>query len=287
MIRYAALPVLVASAAITGAAAPVPLVIAQPLTAMQGELLMARLPAGSHDLRLDGQPLHLDADGRFMLGVDRDFAGTKRLEWVTKDGRSAHRQLVVTAREWDIDRLPARLMTPADPNAPRNLEWEAKREAEVAQVKAARAEVSPWPFWRAAWAWPATGRISTHFGSQRIYGEVPASYHGGMDIAAPTGTPVTSPVPGVVRLAAGPFSLEGNLVIIDHGRGLYSVMMHLSRIDVKAGDIVAQGQKIGAIGSTGRSTGPHLHWGLTWNGIKVDPEKLVPPMPAKEPAQGR
>ena len=159
--RYLALPVLVATAAITGAAAPLPLVIAQPLTAVQGQLLITALPAGSRDLRLDGQPVYLDGDGRFMLGVDRDFTGTKSLEWVTKDGRSARRDLVVTGREWVIDRLPARLNPPADPNAPRNLEYEARREAEVAQVKAARAEISPWPFWRAPFQWPATGRISS------------------------------------------------------------------------------------------------------------------------------
>jgi murein DD-endopeptidase MepM/ murein hydrolase activator NlpD len=230
--------------------------------------------------------VHLDGDGRFMLGVDRDITGTKALEWVTKDGRSARRDLVVTGREWVIDRLPARLNPPADPNAPRNLEYEAKREAEVAQVKAARAEISPWPFWRAPFQWPATGRISTHFGAQRVYGDIPASYHGGMDIAAPHGTPVKAPIPGVVRLAAGPFMLEGNLIIIDHGRGLFSAMMHLSKLEVKPGDIVAQGQVIGRIGSTGRSTGPHLHWGMTWHGVKVDPEALLPPMPAKD-ATGR
>lgn len=277
--RYLALPVLLATAAITGAAAPVPLVILDPLTAVQGELLIAALPAGHHDLRVDGQPLHIDADGRFMLGVDRDFTGTRQLEWVTKDGRSAFRKLVVTARPWDIDRLPARLNPPADPNAPRNLEWEARREREVNAVKAARAPVSPFPFWRAAWHWPALGRISTHFGAQRIYGEIPASYHGGMDIAAPPGTPILAPVPGVVRLAEGPFSLEGNMVILDHGQGLYSAFMHMSKILVKPGDIIAQGQPIGLVGSTGRSTGPHLHWGMTWNGVKVDPEKLLPPQP--------
>ena len=254
--------------------------IAQPLTAVQGQLLITALPAGSRDLRLDGQPVYLDGDGRFMLGVDRDFTGTKSLEWVTKDGRSARRDLVVTGREWVIDRLPARLNPPADPNAPRNLEYEARREAEVAQVKAARAEISPWPFWRAPFQWPATGRISTHFGAQRVYGDIPANYHSGMDIAAPHGTPIKAPIPGVVRLAAGPFMLEGNIIIIDHGRGLHSAMMHLSKIEVKPGDIVAQGQVIGRIGSTGRSTGPHLHWGMTWNGVRVDPEALLPPMPS-------
>lgn len=204
---------------------------------------------------------------------------------MTKDGRSARRDLVVQARAWDIDRLPARLLRPADPDAPRDLEYEARREAEIAQVKAARAEISPWPFWRAAYKWPATGRVSTHFGAQRFYGDVPASYHGGMDIAAPTGTPVVAPIPGVVRLATGPFALEGNMIIIDHGRGLHSVMMHLSRIDVNVGDVVAQGDKIGAIGSTGRSTGPHLHWGMTWHGVRVDPEALLPPLPSAAPAK--
>jgi murein DD-endopeptidase MepM/ murein hydrolase activator NlpD len=282
--RFLALPMIVATAAMTGAAAPLPLVIAQPLAAVQGQLLMATLPAGSHDLRLDGVPVHIDADGRFMAGVDRDFVGTRQLEWVTPDGRSARRTLVVTARSWDIDRLPARLNPPADPDAPRDLEAEARREAEVAQVRAARAEISALPFWRSAYRWPATGRISTHFGAQRFYGDVAASYHSGMDIAAPQGTPVAAPIPGIVRLAAGPFSLEGNLIIIDHGRGLSSAMMHLSRIDVKPGDIVRQGQIIGAIGSTGRSTGPHLHWGLNWHGVRVDPEALLPPMPAKDAA---
>ena len=76
-------------------------------------------------------------------------------------------------------------------------------------------------------------------------------------------------------------------MIIDHGRGLFSVMMHLSKIDVKVGDILAQGDKIGEIGSTGRSTGPHLHWGMTWNGVKVDPEKLLPAMPPRDQPAGR
>jgi murein DD-endopeptidase MepM/ murein hydrolase activator NlpD len=253
--------------------------ITEPLAAVQGQILITSLPPGSRDLTLDGAPVHVDPDGRFMLGIDRDFAGTMQLAWVAADGRSTRRNLVVQARSWDIDRLPARLLSPADPNAPRNLEWEAKRAAEVAQVRAARANPADVPFWRAPFRWPALGRISTHFGAQRIYGDMPASYHGGMDIAAPTGTPVLAPIPGIVRLAAGPFSLEGNLVILDHGRGLHSAMMHLSKIDVAPGQIVRQGEKIGEIGSTGRSTGPHLHWGLTWNGVRVDPEALLPPQP--------
>ena len=90
-----------------------------------------------------------------------------------------------------------------------------------------------------------------------------------------TGTPILSPSPAVVRLAAGPFALEGNLVILDHGFGLYSAMMHLSRINVKPGQIVARGEPIGLVGATGRATGPHLHWGMTWLGVRVDPATLL------------
>ncbi|WP_353218228.1 M23 family metallopeptidase, partial [Sandarakinorhabdus sp.] len=279
--RWLALPLLLAGAAITGAAAPLPLVVAQPLVAVQGQLLIASLPAGSRELRLSGQPVHIATNGRFMLGIDRDATGSQQLEWVTRDGRSASRTIAVASREWVIDRLPARLMRRADPDAPPNPVWEALRAAETAQVRGARIEISPLPFWQARFRWPATGRISTHFGAQRVYGDVPASYHSGMDIAAPSGTAIRAPIPGIVRLAAGPFSLEGNIIILDHGRGLHSAMLHLSRIDVKAGDIIAQGQIIGAIGTTGRSTGPHLHWGMTWHGIKVDPEALLPPMPER------
>jgi murein DD-endopeptidase MepM/ murein hydrolase activator NlpD len=161
------------------------------------------------------------------------------------------------------------------------------RSAEVAQIEAARAANVDSDGWRQAFHWPAVGRISTLFGSQRIYaGGVKGSYHSGVDIArredGPVldGTAARSPADGVVVLAVDhPFSLEGNLVMIDHGFGLVSALMHLSRIDVKTGDHVRQGQEIGLIGMTGRATGPHLHWGMTWMGARIDPLLLAGPMP--------
>jgi len=277
--RWALPPLIIA--AVASAAAAQTMTHSEPITATQGQLLIASLPAGSHELTLDGTPVHVEPDGRFMAGVDRDFTGSKQLAWVMPDGSNAQAELKVQPRGWDISRLPARLATPANPTP----EWLAQRAAEVAQIQAARAEPSAHDFWRQGWAWPASGRVSTHFGAQRIYGDTPASYHSGMDIAAPTGTPVVAPAAGVVRLATGPFSLEGNLVILDHGRGLHSAMLHLSKIDVTVGQTVQQGEKIGEIGTTGRSTGPHLHWGLSWNGVRVDPEALLPPLPAEAPAR--
>ncbi len=285
--KFLAIPLLGIGAGLVAAASPLPLVVADPLVVRQGELVRGALPPGSRALTLDDAPVTLTADGHYMLGIDRDASGDHRLAWVTPDGRSASRPLRISAGTWDIDRLPARLVN-QNPNAAPNPFWEKLRKAETDAIKAARAETTPWPFWQAQFQWPAVGRISGVFGSQRIYGERAAAYHAGLDIAAPHGTRVTAPIAGIVRLASdGPFSLEGNIIILDHGQGLHSVFLHLSRIMVKPGEIVAQGQELGRIGTTGRSTGPHLHWGMTWHGVKVDPLPLLPPLPPRTDLAGR
>jgi len=265
------LALVIAAAIPTVAAAPLPFTAAEPIATRQGAVVRTRLPRPGHDLTLDGKPVPVTRDGSFMIGIDRDAGATALLAWTTADGRPARWPVTITAQAWDTDVLPARLSMPGPPNP----EYDARRERELGAVKAARADLSPLPFWQSRFIRPVPGRISTNFGAQRIYGDRPAAPHGGMDIAAPTGTPILSPTPAIVRLAAGPFALEGNLVILDHGLGLYSVMMHLSRVDVKAGQIVAQGEPIGLVGATGRATGPHLHWGMTWLGVRVDPATLM------------
>ena len=134
--------------------------------------------------------------------------------------------------------------------------------------------------WRQSFIWPATGRISGRFGSQRVYRGEPGSYHSGIDIAGGTGTPYVAPADGVVVLAAeSPFTLEGNLLLIDHGMGLSSAFLHSSQLLVRDGEQVRHGQEIGRIGMTGRATGPHLHWGLVWRGMRLDPLLFTGPMP--------
>jgi len=127
--------------------------------------------------------------------------------------------------------------------------------------------------WAQSFVWPVQGRISGRFGAQRVYQGVPGAYHSGLDIATGgSGTPYVAPADGVVVLAAErPFSLEGNLLIIDHGMGLNSAFLHSSRLAVKQGDRVKQGQLIGYIGATGRASGPHLHWSLKWQDARLDP----------------
>ena len=134
--------------------------------------------------------------------------------------------------------------------------------------------------WRHRFIWPVKARISGLFGSQRIYRGTPGSYHSGLDLAGGAGTTYVAPADGVVVLAARePFTLEGYLLIVDHGMGLSSAFLHSSELLVREGDEVRQGQTIGRIGATGRATGPHLHWGLTWRGARLDPLLFTGPMP--------
>lgn len=251
----------------------------------QGALLTGTVPAGTALLLLDGKPVRFAAtDGRFIIGFGRDAPASALLEARLQDGRLLRLPLAVAPRAWDISSLPT-LQRGTSPSPA----YQRIRAAETAQIEAARAAAVDSDGWRQHFAWPAFGRISTQFGSQRIYaGGVAGAYHSGTDIArypggpALEGTPARAPADGVVVLATDhPFSLEGNLVMIDHGFGLVSAIMHLQRIDVHTGDRVRQGQPIGLVGRTGRATGPHLHWGMTWDGARIDPSLLAGPMPGR------
>ena len=133
---------------------------------------------------------------------------------------------------------------------------------------------APQPLWAASFRAPVTAPPTDSFGTRRIFNGKLASVHKGMDFRAATGTPVRAGNSGVVVLAR-PLYYEGNCVAIDHGLGLYTISMHLSRIDVKEGQRVATGDSVGLSGATGRVTGPHLHWAVRWQGAYLDPAKLL------------
>lgn len=241
-------------------------------SAVQGGLARATAPAGTVAVTLDGREVPLAADGRLLLGFDRDAPAVARLVARRADGTEAVQMLNVERRAWRIERLG--IPRPRGGPTP---EYQRLRDGELARILAARARRSVSGGWAQRFIWPARGRLSGLFGSQRIYrGGVAAAYHSGTDVAGGRGATVVAPADGVVTLAPPPaFSLEGNLVIVDHGMGLSSAFLHLASVSVREGQAVRQGQPIGTVGATGRATGPHLHWSLVWNGARIDPQSVA------------
>jgi murein DD-endopeptidase MepM/ murein hydrolase activator NlpD len=233
----------------------------------QGGWIRGRAPGGTVSARLGRQALTLDGEGRFFAAFDRDAGPQAVLSATLPDGRTVESPLTVAPRAWDIENVNADFRAGVT-----DAEFTRRREPELARIAAARAVDSGSQGWRQSFVWPARGRISGRFGAQRVYRGRPGSYHSGIDIAGSTGTSYVAPADGVVVLAAErPFTLEGYLLIIDHGMGLSSAFLHSSELLVREGESVRQGQTIGRIGATGRATGPHLHWGLVWRGARLDP----------------
>ncbi len=242
---------------------------------MQGGYAIGQAPQGTLSVSLDGRPLTLAANGRFAIGFSRDAPAHAVVEAAMDDGSRLIARIAVGQRNYEVQSIPG-LPGKSAPDP----EYERLRAGELARIATARTQRNTSDGWQQRWIWPVIGRISGVYGSQRVLGGVPHSPHNGVDIAAPSGTPIVAPADGVVVLAGPPqFSLEGNLVIIDHGMGVNSAYLHLSRVDVRPGDRVRRGQCIGAVGTTGRSTGPHLHWGLNWLDQRLDPALLPGPMP--------
>ncbi|MWV26416.1 peptidoglycan DD-metalloendopeptidase family protein [Aurantiacibacter rhizosphaerae] len=242
----------------------------------QGGWIRGQAPGGTVSARLGETELVLDDDGNFFAAFDRD-AGTQEVLVATlQNGREVRSPLTVSPRDWNIERVNvARRAGGASESFMR------RRQPELDAIWDARTAESDTDGWKQDFIWPLTGRISGRFGSQRIYRGEPGSYHSGIDIATgSSGNPFVAPADGVVTLATdSPFSLEGNLLIIDHGAGLNSAFLHLSDIAVQDGDVVKQGQMLGRIGSSGRATGPHLHWSLKWHLTRLDPILFTGPMP--------
>lgn len=237
----------------------------------QGALVRGLAPSNTVQLTFDGAPVEVAPDGSFLIAFDRDHDGSAVLAATLANGQSVTENIAVAPHSWRLEHVNASPTGGASSES-----FRRRRAPELERIYAARATRTGSEGWRQDFIWPVTGRISGVFGSQRIYRGEPGSYHTGVDIAQPTGTPIVAPADGTVILAAQtPFTLEGHLLMLDHGMGLNSAFLHLSRIDVAEGDRVRQGQTIGAIGSSGRASGPHLHWGLKWMDARIDPQMLA------------
>jgi murein DD-endopeptidase MepM/ murein hydrolase activator NlpD len=238
---------------------------------VQGGLVHGLAPVGTLSLALDGKSVPLDAGGHFILGFDRDQGASALLTVERSGAPPLEQRLAVAPRAWKIENIDI-ARRPEGPTA----DYLRKRALETQRIEAARAVQSATDGWLQRFTLPARGRISGLFGSQRVYRGEAAAFHSGLDIAPGAGAPVVAPADGVVVLAGPPmFSLEGNLVIVDHGMGLNSAFLHLSTYRVHVGQTVKQGETIGTVGATGRATGPHLHWSVKWREARLDPQLLV------------
>lgn len=242
---------------------------------LKGPVEQGAIAVGKTDPRarvtLDGGAIMVSRRGYFAIGFDRDHGPRAKLVVTPPSGKTETKVLKVASRAWDIQRISGiapRYVTPPDDQIAR-----IKREQALKLASRPRDTDEDW--FAGKFIWPAEGPISGIFGSQRIFNGEPRNPHYGVDVAAPSGAPIVAPADGIVRLAEPDMFFEGGLIFIDHGQGVISQMMHMSRIDVKTGQRVRQGEPIGAVGKTGRATGAHLHWGMLWRGAHVDPSLLV------------
>ncbi len=238
-----------------------------------GFAIGATLP-GSR-VAFDGSRRRVGADGRFLLGFGRDAPSAMDLEIESPDGSRETRHLEIVPREWKIQRidgLPPAMVTPSEADLKRIA-------AENERIAAARAHDTPQDWWAEGFDWPVTGPISGVYGSQRILNGEPRQPHFGVDIAAPKGAPIRAPAEGIVRLAETDFYFTGGTAILDHGFGLSSTYLHMSEVAVKQGERLARGHRIGAVGATGRATGPHLCWRFNLFQTRLDPQLVAGPMP--------
>jgi len=223
-----------------------------------------------------GQPLKTTPGGIFIIGFGRDVEPQQTLTWIDAAGTPHPYKLSLKQRKYDIQRIDGiskRMMNPSEEDLQR-IHQEALQVAKARQHKSDRLN------FQETFIWPVIGRISGIYGSQRILNGEPRRPHFGIDIAAVKGTPVIAPAGGVVTLAHQGMFYSGGTMIIDHGYGLSSSFLHLSKILVKVGDQVAQGEVIARVGASGRVTGPHLDWRINWFDQRLDPALLVPEMPS-------
>ena len=259
-------PLVVAQDVVPAAPVPQEERVMFPASVPQGALVFGKVPPGSQ-VRYRERLLRATGYGTVALGVGRDETGPLKVDVTLPSGRMEPVSIAVTPRDWPVEHVNG--VPPKTVNPPPEIA--ARIQREQALVTAARERDDERTDFALPFQWPVQGRISGRFGNARVYNGQPGAGHSGMDIAAPDGTPVKAPAGGVVTFASPDLYLTGGTVLLDHGHGVSSNFLHLSRIDVKVGDRIEPGQVIGAVGATGRATGPHLHWGMNWFDTRIDP----------------
>ncbi|WP_394133196.1 M23 family metallopeptidase [Shewanella maritima] len=239
----------------------------------QGSLVRGTVAPGTK-VTLNGDDVRVTPQGQFAIGFEREAKAEQALTLTYPDGLTEIKRLKIASRDYKIDRvegIPKKIMKP-------NPEAQQRAAKDAKQAREARGQFIESDAFMQDFIWPVTGRISGVYGSQRVYNGKPGNPHFGVDVARPTGTVVVSPADGVITLSVPDMFYSGGTMIIDHGYGVSSTFLHLSKLYVQDGEQVKQGQPLAEIGATGRATGPHLDWRLNWFQMRLDPVTLVPPM---------
>ncbi len=241
---------------------------------VQGGMILGRT-SPDNTLEFLGRKVRLTEAGEFVVGLGRDAKSTVTMIETTPQGNTHKHVFAVKQRQYQehrIEGVPKRTVNIPEKALPRI-------RKEVRLTKAARKVDTSHKYFLQTFVWPVTGIITGVYGSRRVYNGVPKRPHYGIDIASPQGTHVKAPASGVVTLVHENMYFSGGTIIMDHGHGISSTFIHLHKSHVKKGDAVKQGQVIAEVGSTGRSTGPHLDWRMNWFDQRLDPQLLLGDMP--------
>ena len=239
----------------------------------QGALLRGQAPAGAK-VTLNGETVQTNKDGKFVVGFEREAPLHQTLVVKLDNGQKWQRDITLEKREYNIQRIDGLEQKMVSPPA----EVTARIKQDNINVANARSGNTDLDALFTRFEWPAKGVISGVYGSQRILNGVPKWPHYGLDIANETGTPVYAPVDGVVTMVDDLY-YSGNTLILDHGMRVFSTFLHMDTITVEVGETVKQGEQIGTIGSTGRSTGPHLDWRINLGNTRLDPQTIISESP--------
>ena len=241
---------------------------------IQGSLVIGTTLPGSEVIH-DDKSVRVSNTGSFAIGFGRDAKPESTLEVVLPDGEKITRKLNVEQREYKIQRidgLPPSKVTPMGKETLKRIREESALINKARKTDDARLD------FLAGFDWPLTGPISGVYGSQRILNGKPRRPHYGVDVAAPVGTPVVAPADGLVTLSHPDMYFSGGTMIIDHGHGISSSFLHLNKVIAQVGQYVKRGEVVAEVGSTGRSSGPHLDWRINLFNKRLDPQIFAKPM---------
>lgn len=237
----------------------------------QGSLLRGKVAANTL-VKVNDTEIQVSPQGEFVFGFGRDAGLEQNLSWKSANATQWQtRVLSLSKREYKLDKIEGVAQKYVSPPT----EVLTRIREDNKKIGAARATRSSHLYFNEAFILPAEGRISGVYGSQRIFNGEPKRPHYGLDIANKTGTPVVAPASGVVSLAHNDMYYSGGTLIMDHGFGVSSTFIHLSKLHVTEGQLVEQGDIIAEIGATGRVTGPHLDWRINWFKERLDPALLL------------